>query len=68
MKYLQDTNNRGYTPFEEETLDVMRQKKGDTKEGYYIGREVSLDHPDASTPLCGPNVWPDPGEGIGSSG
>ncbi|GAQ89396.1 2-oxoacid-dependent dioxygenase [Klebsormidium nitens] len=60
MKYLQDSNNRGYTPFEEETLDVTRQKKGDTKEGYYIGREVPLDHPDASTPLCGPNVWPDP--------
>lgn len=43
-------------------LDVTRQTRGDTKEGYYMGREVSMDHPDASKPLHGPNVWPDPSE------
>ena len=35
----------------EETLDTKRQKKGDTKEGYYIGRE----EPDAGKALRGPN-------------
>jgi isopenicillin N synthase-like dioxygenase len=31
------TMTRGYTAFEEETLDPNRQVKGDTKEGYYLG-------------------------------
>jgi isopenicillin N synthase-like dioxygenase len=31
---------RGYTAFEEETLDPPNQAKGDTKEGFYIRREV----------------------------
>jgi len=30
---------RGYTPFAEETLDPERQSKGDTKEGFYFGRQ-----------------------------
>ncbi|GAQ82514.1 hypothetical protein KFL_001140020 [Klebsormidium nitens] len=59
-KCLQDSNNRGYTPLAEQMLDASRQTRGDTKEGYYMGREVPLDHPDASKPLHGPNVWPDP--------
>lgn len=53
--------NRGYTRFEEETLDPQNQIKGDTKEGYYIGNEVSLEHMD-TTKLKGPNVWPTPSE------
>ena len=81
--------NRGYTPFEEETLDPAGQSKGpslsthspthppthpgssfqppsppppgDTKEGYYIGREISASSEEAQLfPLHGPNQWPDP--------
>jgi isopenicillin N synthase-like dioxygenase len=54
--------NRGYTHMGEETLDPKNQPtKGDTKEGYYIGRDV----PTTSTKfnplkLSGPNVWPTP--------
>jgi isopenicillin N synthase-like dioxygenase len=52
--------SRGYTAMEEEKLDPMKQfKRGDTKEGFYIGREISIDdaqyHPEK---LCGPNQWP----------
>lgn len=38
MSLLADANNRGYTPFAEETLDPANQTVGDSKEGYYIGR------------------------------
>lgn len=54
-----DSNNRGYTPFREETLDPAHQTTGDTKEGLYFGREVAPDSPEAATPLHGPNQWPD---------
>ncbi len=47
------TNNRGWTPLGEEVLDPERQTRGDTKEGYYIGREVAPDAPEASLPLHG---------------
>ena len=33
--------NRGYTRLGEETLDPANQTRGDTKEGFYIGDEVS---------------------------
>jgi len=54
--------NRGYTRMGEETLDPQNQPtRGDTKEGYYIGRDV----PPTSTrfnplKLSGPNIWPTP--------
>ena len=51
--------NRGWTELGEETLDPSTQRRGDTKEGYYIGREVAADSPEAALPLHGPNVWPD---------
>jgi isopenicillin N synthase-like dioxygenase len=51
--------NRGYTSWREETLDPEKQSVGDTKEGYYICRNVESDHPDAGKPLHGPNVWPE---------
>ncbi|GBF96785.1 adenine guanine permease [Raphidocelis subcapitata] len=60
MKMLQDENNRGYTPMAEETLDPERQTRGDTKEGFYFGREVPAGSPEADLPLHGPNVWPPP--------
>ena len=36
---IDSTLNRGYTRFGEEKLDPSSQERGDTKEGYYIGRE-----------------------------
>jgi hypothetical protein len=53
----QDGNNRGWTPFGEETLDPKRQTTGDSKEGYYIGRECEDD--EIGLPLRGKNLWPD---------
>eukprot|EP00755_Sulcionema_specki_P039541 Sspe_Gene.113007::Locus_96870_Transcript_1_2_Confidence_0.500_Length_1005::g.113007::m.113007 len=50
------TGNRGYTPMGEEVLDPEQQTQGDTKEGYYIGREPCAS--DAGNPLAAPNVWP----------
>ena len=50
--------NRGYTGLGEETLDPEKQSCPDTKEGYYIGREVPLDKSNADM-FCGPNIWPD---------
>jgi len=52
--------SRGYTAMQEETLDPATQKEGDTKEGYYIGRDIPKDDPmyDPAT-LRGPNQWPD---------
>jgi isopenicillin N synthase-like dioxygenase len=48
---------RGYTRFEEETLDPINQKRGDTKEGFYIGDEVDVQYMDPKK-LRGPNIWP----------
>uniref|UniRef100_A0A7R9YQ36 Fe2OG dioxygenase domain-containing protein n=1 Tax=Chlamydomonas euryale TaxID=1486919 RepID=A0A7R9YQ36_9CHLO len=59
QRLLQDKNNRGWTPFQEETLDPANQTCGDTKEGFYFGREIAADSPEASKPLHGPNQWPD---------
>jgi len=53
--------NRGYTALQEQTLDPSNQKEGDTKEGYYIGMDISQDDPRYNPQkLCGPNQWPDP--------
>ena len=53
--------SRGYTAIEEETLDPERQKKGDSKEGFYIGKDVPADSPEYDpTKLTGPNQWPSP--------
>lgn len=55
--------SRGYTAMEEETLDPRNQKKGDTKEGFYIGKDVPKDSPDYDpSKLSGPNQWPSPNE------
>jgi isopenicillin N synthase-like dioxygenase len=55
------TMARGYTAFEEETLDPYRQVKGDTKEGYYLGEDIPIDSPRYNpAKLMGPNQWPDP--------
>lgn len=54
--------NRGYTAMEEETLDPEHQSKGDTKEGFYIGPEISCEDKQRYNPskLSGPNCWPTP--------
>jgi isopenicillin N synthase-like dioxygenase len=53
------TTSRGYTNMQEETLDPAQQKEGDTKEGYYIGREIPVDSPRYDPQkLRGPNQWP----------
>jgi len=62
MKVLHDKNHRGYTPFEEEILDPAKQSKGDSKEGYYIGREVPDSDPRSKKPLHGPNQYPSSGQ------
>ena len=54
-----DANNRGWTPLGEETLDPATQTRGDTKEGYYIGREVGPSSDEHGKPLRGANQWPD---------
>ncbi len=58
-KFTDHELNRGYTSMGEETLDPKKQSMGDTKEGYYIARDVpksdALYNP---SKLSGPNVWP----------
>eukprot|EP01064_Diplonema_japonicum_P038740 TRINITY_DN9491_c0_g1_i1.p1 TRINITY_DN9491_c0_g1~~TRINITY_DN9491_c0_g1_i1.p1 ORF type:complete len:313 (+),score=62.80 TRINITY_DN9491_c0_g1_i1:540-1478(+) len=51
------TKNKGYTMMGEETLDTEKQKKGDTKEGYYLGREPTEEEKNIG--MMGMNVWPD---------
>lgn len=53
--------SRGYTAMQEETLDPSVQREGDTKEGYYIGREIPVEDPRYDpAKLRGPNQWPVP--------
>ncbi|DBA70484.1 TPA: hypothetical protein ACH3X2_011889 [Trebouxia sp. C0005] len=58
LTIVADSNNRGYTPMAEQTLDPDHQSQGDTKEGLYFGREVPADSEEAKLPLHGPNQWP----------
>jgi isopenicillin N synthase-like dioxygenase len=51
--------SRGYTAMQEETLDPLVQTEGDTKEGYYIGRDIPTTDPRYDpVKLRGPNQWP----------
>ncbi len=52
-------NNRGYVALEGEKLDPSR--KGDVKEAYNVGRDLTPDDPDllAGKPFCSVNVWPE---------
>jgi isopenicillin N synthase-like dioxygenase len=52
--------HRGYFSTGGENLDPAKQKTGDLKEGYKIGRDLPAEHPlvQANTPLHGPNQWP----------
>ena len=58
LALLADKNSRGYTRYQEETLDPSTQSCGDTKEGFYIGREVKEGDDEFGQPLRGPNQWP----------
>ena len=52
--------NRGYTSLGEEILDpeMPNLSEGDTKEGYYLGREPE-DAEEAKIPMMVKNVWPE---------
>ena len=51
--------SRGYTAMQEETLDPSKQRIGDTKEGFYIGKDVPKDSEEYNpAKLAGPNMWP----------
>jgi len=50
--------NRGYTRFGDQMLDPEKQTTGDTKEGFYMGREPEP-HEVGKFALLGPNRWPD---------
>lgn len=59
-KLSDDVMSRGYTGMQEETLDPAVQTEGDTKEGYYIGRDIATDDPRYDpAKLRGPNQWPE---------
>eukprot|EP01026_Neomeris_dumetosa_P051909 TRINITY_DN4578_c0_g1_i1.p1 TRINITY_DN4578_c0_g1~~TRINITY_DN4578_c0_g1_i1.p1 ORF type:complete len:337 (+),score=35.23 TRINITY_DN4578_c0_g1_i1:63-1013(+) len=58
-KILINKKMRGYTPPQDQILDPENQSMGDIKEGIYIGREISVDHPHYAWPFYGPNQWPD---------
>ena len=50
---------RGYTDFNNETLDPKNQKAPDTKEGYYAGEHISESHPNfGKDTFQGPNQYP----------
>lgn len=55
MSIVADSNNRGYTPWHEETLNPGEAKGPDTHEGLYYGRELPADSDEAQLPLHGPN-------------
>jgi isopenicillin N synthase-like dioxygenase len=51
--------SRGFTAMNEETLDPKGQTFPDTKEGFYIARDVPKDDPRYNpAKLSGPNQWP----------
>ena len=57
--------SRGYTAMQEETLDPANQTEGDTKEGYYIGRDIPKEDPRVRSekapqtkPVAGNSVLP----------
>lgn len=54
-----NTYNRGYEHVRAQNFEGKGE--GDLKEGFYFGRDLSLDHPSAKkrTFGCGPNVYPD---------
>jgi len=59
LSCLLNEDHRGYTPLCSETLDPEHQSKGDTKEGYYIGKEMKENSGKEHLPLHGANVWPE---------
>ena len=50
--------NRGYTGYKEETLDPDQQTSGDTKEGFYVGIDVTDEDKINPEKFKGPNVYP----------
>jgi isopenicillin N synthase-like dioxygenase len=55
MQCLHNKGNLGYTSYQDEILAPSLQSCGDTKEGYYIGRQMEPDEADYDLYQ---NVWP----------
>lgn len=53
IRCICNQGNLGYTSFQDETLAPHIQSSGDTKEGYYVGREPDIDENQIYV-----NVWP----------
>lgn len=60
LAHPERTRFRGYTPLADEALADGGAAPGDAKEGLYFGVELEAGAAEASLPLHGPNVWPDP--------
>lgn len=52
-------NHRGYFEIGRENFDPSVYERGDYKEGFHIGRELSPADPEFGLPLRGGNQWPD---------
>lgn len=61
VKLTDKLMNRGYTDFEEQALDIVAQKdRGDTKEGFYLGKHIPSNSDDYNpVKFRGPNIYPD---------
>ena len=51
-------NFRGYTAMGAENLDPKNKSRGDTKEGFYIGRALKPDEPETPLEKRDGNKWP----------
>lgn len=56
--YTNNDMERGYTAASTETLDPTNQTKGDTKQGFRLGRHVPEENQNREI-YIGPNVYPD---------
>lgn len=55
----QSKNHRGYFEIGRENFDPSVYERGDYKEGFHIGRDLSPGDPEFGLPLRGANQWPE---------
>jgi len=53
-----EQTNRGFIPFQSETLDPKKSTEPDLNEGFYIATDIPNDSPLANLPLHSPNIYP----------